>query len=443
MLSRSDLHPYQTHAVEYIKEKKKCALFLDLGLGKTTTTLTTLTDLIDSFSCSKVLIIAPLRVANSVWAQEADKWEHLQHLKIAIVTGDLATRKKALAKDADIYVINRENVPWLIDTVPHNTFDAIVIDESSSFKTHSSKRFKALKKLTPHAAHIILLTGTPSPNGLMDLWSQMFLIDSGKALGKTITSYRDRYFMQEFNGFGYKARAGSHDKIKTAIAPITLSMQASDYLTMPDKIIIDQEITLPGAVQKRYDDFEKRMILDLEDGESVEALNAAALAGKLLQFCAGAIYTDDQHTFEIVHDAKIDALKELTEVSDETMLVAYNFKSDLARLKEAFPDAIVLDKDPMTIERWNRGEIKMLLAHPASAGHGLNLQYGGSLLIWFSLNWNLEYYLQFNARLYRQGQTKPVRIVHLIAKDCLDERVLKALNNKDLSQSALLNALKH
>jgi SNF2 family DNA or RNA helicase len=443
MLSRDNLHAYQNKAIDFIKDKKRCALFLDLGLGKTATSLTTISDMIDSFTCSKVLIIAPLRVANSVWAQEASKWSHTKHLRVSVVTGSEKKRLSALQFDADVYVINRENIPWLVKHYGKRfPFDAIFVDESSSFKNATSKRFKALKAVSSLTDYMVLLTGTPSPNGLIDLWAQMYLVDYGASLGKTLTAYRDRYFETDYHGFSYKIRAGASQKIHEAISDKVISMQAADYLELPEKIILTELLELPEQAQTAYDTFEKELFLTLADGQELEAMNAAVLANKLLQFCSGATYTDANGNYSVLHDVKIEALKELVEQNDEPMLVAYNFKSDLERLLKAFPDAVVLDKDPNTINRWNNGGIKMLLAHPQSAGHGLNLQHGGSLMVWFSMQWNLEYYQQFNARLYRQGQTKPVRVVHLIAKGCLDERVIKVLNSKDANQLSLLNALK-
>ena len=448
MLSRNNLHAYQEKAVDFIKEKRKCALFLDLGLGKTVSTLTFIADGIDSFCVKKVLIIAPLRVANSVWKQEAMNWAHLNHLRVSVATGDMRERAAALKADADIYVTNRENLPWLFDYYGSNIgsndnrFDTIVIDESSSFKNPSAKRFKALKRFLPYTDHLILLTATPSPNSLHDLWAQMFLIDKGDALGNTITKFRTEHFTQGHSGFGYTIKKGSDVKIQKAIEPLVLSMQASDYLDMPDKLMLYEDVLLPDSAVKVYDDFKDQLFITLHDGEEVEALSAAGVVNKLLQIAAGAVYTDDAGNFTVIHDAKIDALREIVENNDEPILVAYNYKSDLARLRVAFPQAEVLGKDHTTIERWNKGKIRLLLAHPASAGHGLNLQHGGSLMIWFSLNWNLEYYLQFNARLYRQGQTKPVRIIHLVAKNTMDERVVTALKNKNLSQQALLDAVK-
>lgn len=444
MLSRSDLHEYQVRGVEFIIQRKRCALWLDMGLGKTTTTLTALSDLIDSFSVNRILVIAPLRVANSVWKQEAANWQHLKHLNVAVCTGSERERLSALQRDADLYVINRENVPWLIKHYGSAwPFDCIVIDEASSFKNATSQRFKALRKALPQTNYMILLTGTPSPNGLLDLWPQIYLVDFGEALGRTMTSYKQRFFEQDYMGYKFKPRQGSAERIHSLLQPMVLSMSAEDYLQLPDRIDIVEAVTLPPKALADYREFERTLLAELPDGEEIEAMNAAVLANKLLQYSNGAVYTDDLGNWSEIHTAKLDALSEIVEQNEgETFLVAYNYKTDLERLQKRFPFARVLDKDPNTVREWNSGQIKMLLAHPASAGHGLNLQRGGSLIVWFSLNWSLELYQQFNARLHRQGQDKPVRVIHIVADGCIDERVMSVLGEKDAVQSALLSALK-
>lgn len=443
-LNREHLHDYQNKAVEFIKQKERCALFLDMGLGKSVSTLTAISDLQDSFSVQKVLVIAPLRVANSTWAQEAEKWEHLEHLKVSVCTGSEKTRRSALHREADVYVINRENVVWLVDLYKKKwPFDCVIVDESSSLKNPSAKRFRALKKVLPYTNYMVLLTGTPSPNSLMDLWSQMYLIDFGESLGRTITGYRQRFFEQDFMGYRYTIRDGCADKIHNLISDRVISMSAEDYLDLPDRIDLETKVELPSGVMRRYKELEKTLLAELETGEEVEAVSAAALANKMLQFSNGAAYHDEHKNWAEIHKEKLDALADIVEDNpDENILVAYNYKFDLERLQKRFPQAVILDKEHETIERWNRGEIKMLLAHPASAGHGLNLQRGGSMSVWFGLNWSLELYQQFNARLHRQGQTKPVRIIHIVAKDTIDERVLMVLKDKDATQSSLLDALK-
>lgn len=443
MLSRKDMHAYQHKAVRFIKDKKRCLLLLSMGLGKTVSTLTAISDLIDGFAVNKVLVIAPLRVANSVWKQEAAQWDHLKHLTFAICTGSSKDRLSALQHDADVYVINRENMVWLLEHYKSKwPFDCVIVDESSSFKNPSTKRFRALRKTLPKTEYMVLLTGTPSPNGLIDVWSQAYLIDFGMSLGRTITGYRQRFFEQDYSGFNWQIRKGSSDTIHDLMRPYTLSMQAHDYIDVPEKIDVVERVYLPPKVKREYDDFEKTLFMEL-GGEEIEAMSAAVLANKLLQFSNGAMYTDELSNYTTIHDMKIDALKELVDQNEgENMLIAYNFKSDLERLQKAFPEAVVLSKDPSVVERWNEGKIKMLLAHPASAGHGLNLQRGGSLAVWFGLNWSLELYQQFNARLHRQGQTKPVRIVHIVSDGTIDERVLEALRSKDATQAKLLLALK-
>jgi len=448
MLSRDNLHDYQRKAVDFILDEKRVFLMLEMGLGKTVSTLTAVSDIIDSFAANRVLVIAPLRVANSVWYNEVAQWSHLNHLKVVRATGTEKQRISALTVSSDIVCINRENVKWLVEYYgKHWPFDFVVIDESSSFKNQSSQRFKALKKILPFTEYMVLLTGTPSPNGLLDLWPQCYLIDQGETLGKTVTNYKKRFFESDYMGYSFTPRQGSDEKIHELIKPYTLSMKAEDYLQLPERIDSTINVTLPKKVVADYRDFERELLAEV-DGEEIEAVSAAALAGKLLQWCNGAVYTDEKQSWSKVHDEKIKALEELIECNDEPVLVAYNFKSDLARIKKAFPDAVELDKSPATIDKWNRGEIKMLLAHPASAGHGLNLQKGGSLAVWFGLNWSLELYQQFNARLYRQGQTKPTRIVHIVAtaddgkNKFLDERVVEVLSLKDATQDKLLQAMK-
>ena len=444
MLNRSDLHIYQNRAIEFIKSEKRCGLFLDMGLGKTTTTLTAISDLTDSFAVTKVLIVAPLRVANTVWKQEAEIWKHLQHLKVSICTGTERERLAALQITADVYVINRENIPWLVDLQKNKwQFDCVIIDESSSFKNSGSQRFKSLKKVLPFTNYMVILTGTPSPNGLMDLWAQMYLVDFGEALGRTKTAYTQRFFESDYMGYKLTPLKDADTKIHALIAPKVLSMVASDYLDLPDRIDLIESVELPAKTLALYKQFEKTLLATLPDGEQIEALSAAVLANKLLQWCNGAMYIDELHNYSVVHDLKLDALADIIEQNEnENILIAYNYKSDLERLQKRFKAARVLDKDPQTVIDWNEGRIKLLLAHPASAGHGLNIQHGGSMIVWFGLNWSLEYDQQLNARLHRQGQTKPVRIIRIIVKDCLDERVMNVLNDKDRTQSKLIEALK-
>jgi SNF2 family DNA or RNA helicase len=444
MLCRDDLHAYQKRSVEFIKDRRRCGLFLSMGLGKSVSALTAASDLIEGFLVKKVLVIAPLRVANSVWAQEAKKWAHLNHLRISVCTGSEKRRMSALTLDADIHVINRENIVWLVDHLRDKwPFDMVIVDESSSFKNASTKRFKALRKILPQTYYMTLLTGTPSPNSLLDIWAQMYLIDFGQALGRTITGYKQRFFEQDYMGYNWTIRPEAAKTIQNLIAPSVIHMSAEDYLELPERIDIIEHVDMPPAAQAKYDDFERTLLAQLDDGEEVEAMTAAVLANKLLQFANGSLYTDESGSWSAIHTAKLDALKEIVEDNpNETVLVAYNYKFDLERLKESFPDAEVLDKRQDTIDRWNRGEIKILLAHPASAGHGLNLQDGGAFVVWFGLTWSLEYYQQFNARLHRQGQTRPVRVMHIVSRNTIDERVLQVLSMKDATQGKLLKALK-
>jgi len=437
------MHNYQRKAVEHILTKKKCALWLDMGLGKTVSTLTALDTLMfDDFAIRKVLIIAPLRVANTVWHTEASKWEHLHRFKFSIVTGSLNERLTALQRQADIYVINRENIPWLVELKGKKwDFDMVVIDESSSFKSHSSQRFKALKKVFPFVDRIVELTGTPASNGYMDIWAQMFLLDSGVRLGRTIGLFRDRYFDKDYMGYNYTLRDGAVYRIQEAIKDLILSMSAEDYLELPEYLPTVITNKLEGNLLKEYNKFEKQMILAVGQENQITAMSAATLTNKLLQFCSGAVYDDDKKVHQI-HTLKIDMLKELIEENpNDNILVAYNYKHELDRLLQAFPEAVVLDKSGEAVELWNKGEIKMLIAHPASAGFGLNLQHGGSLIVWFGFTWALELYQQFNARLYRQGQKNHVRVMHLAVGE-VENKLMASLAQKDITQKTLLEALK-
>ena len=444
-MNRSDLHPYQTRAVDFICDKRRCGLFLDMGLGKTVSTLTAISDLTDACIIKRTLIIAPLRVCNSVWAQEGMKWGHLHHLKISVATGSINERRTGLNTDADVFVINRENTQWLVNLCAQKKiwpFDCVVVDESSSFKNPSSKRFQALKKVLPRTSTMILLSGTPAPNSLIDLWSQIYLIDQGETLGKNITAFRRKYCEVDFWGHQWSVKEGYGDHIKDLIKPMCLSMAGEDYLELPDRIDITEKVVLPPAIQDQYKDFEKKLFME-HDGVEVEAMSAAVLANKLLQFSNGAIYIDEEHNWKEIHTAKLDALLEIIEEnSGENILVPFNYHHDRERIMKRFPSAVLLDKNPKTIDRWNSGKIKMLICHPGSAGHGLNLQSGGSMIVWFGRNWGLEYDKQLNARLHRQGQEKPVRVVRIVCADTIDQRVLSVLSMKDAVQNDLLNALR-
>jgi len=452
VLSRDDLHNYQDRSANFIIDKKRCQLFLDMGLGKTVSTLTALSDLTDSFTINRTLIIGPLRVANTVWKQESQKWAHTQGLTINIATGTPKNRIAMLMRPSEIVVINRENIVWLVDfycktpTGQYNLdkwpFDCVIIDESSSFKSAKSQRFKALKRIVPKTDYMVLLTGTPSPNGLIDLWSQAYLIDMGKALGRNMTAYKQRYFDSDYMGYALTPKPSAKENIERLIQPYTLSMQTEDYLELPARIDVTVEIDVPAKVMSAYNEFQKELYINFGD-DDVEALSAAVLANKLLQFANGAVYVDEQKNYKTLYDGKLDALKDIIDDNpNENILLAYNYKSDLERILAKFPEAVILGKEASQIEEWNAGKIKLLVCHPASAGHGLNLQAGAATMVWFGLNWSLELYQQFCKRLHRQGQTKPVKIFHLVATGTIDEKVMTVLGDKEAVQSSLLTALK-
>ena len=443
-------HDYQKYSIEFVKTHPIAALLLSMGLGKTSTTLTALDDLLfDSFEIHKVLVIAPLRVTK-VWLDEVKKWNHLNYLRCSLVVGTEQERKRALWANADIYIINRENVQWLIDESGIQfDFDTLVVDELSSFNNFKTKRFKSLMKVRPMVKRVIGLTGTPTSNGLMDLWSEFKLLDQGKRLGRFITNYRDQYFRPDKrNGqvvFSYKPLPFAEDAIYDKISDITISMKANDYLNMPELISNHVEVEMSEKEMKVYQELKQELVITLGD-EDVTASNAASLSNKLTQMANGAIYLDN-HENAIIHDRKLDALEDLIEAQcDKPVLVAYWFKHDLDRIKNRLEELKVNFKEIKTeasIEDWNKGNIEVGLIHPASAGHGLNLQEGGSTLIWFGLTWSLELYEQTNARLYRQGQKdRCVVIEHIVTKGTIDEQIIKALEEKDKSQSRLIDAVK-
>lgn len=439
-------HNYQRLATEFITSRDEAAIFLGMGLGKSVIALTAIWQLLlDYFLVTRVLVIAPLRVARDTWPQEAAKWDHLEGLSLAVAVGSKAERLDALAKGAMVTVINRENVPWLVAHYGKAwPFDMIVIDELSSFKNHRAKRFTALVKMRPYVSRWVGLTGTPAANGLMDLWAQFRLLDGGQRLGRYITRFRDRWFVPDKQGgmqvFTYKPRAGAEDEIYEAISDMTLSMRTTDHLTLPELTLTTTRVKLADKERAVYEQLKQDLVIEL-NGQVIDAANAAVLSGKLLQLASGAIY-DENGDAIVVHSAKLDALEDLVEAANgQNLLVAYWYKHDLQRIIERFPEARPL-KTSTDIEAWNNSEIQIGLIHPASAGHGLNLQVGGHLLIWFSLTWSLELYQQANARLYRQGQTQPVTITHLAAEGTLDEAVLKALDTKNVTQAALIEAVK-
>lgn len=437
-------HDYQQYAIDFIESHPTAAVLLDMGLGKTVITLTALNDLLfDRFEISRVLVIAPLRVAQNTWPQEIGKWEHLNHIRYSVAVGTEKDRFEALRKQASLYIINRENVPWLVEKTDF-AYDAIVIDELSSFKNWSSKRFKALMKVRPLAKRIIGLTGTPSGNGLMDLFAEFKVLDMGQRLGRFITKYRQDYFVPDKrNGqvvFSYVPLPGAEERIYEKISDITISMKAADHLRMPELIESEYIVRMDEAEKKMYDSMCEQLVLQMK-GDEVTAANAGVLSGKLSQMSNGAVYTDDGATLHI-HDRKLDALEDIIEsMNDKPLLVAYWFRHDAERIEKRLP-CVRLDTDE-AIARWNRGEIPVALIHPASAGHELNLQSGGSSLVWFGITWSLEFYQQTVARLYRQGQNSNTVVVqHIIAEGTIDERILRALKQKDKTQAALIAAVK-
>lgn len=444
-------HEYQRYAIQYIEEHPVAAVLLDMGLGKTSITLTAIADLLfDSFEAHRVLVIAPLRVARTTWAEEIGKWDHLGILRYAIAVGTESERLAALQSQADIYIINRENVQWLVEKSGVSfDYDMVVVDELSSFKNWQSKRFRSFMKVRPRVKRIVGLTGTPSSNGLMDLFAEFRLLDMGERLGRFIGQYRTAYFTPDKRNrqiiYSYRPLPSAEEQIYDRISDITISMRASDHLHMPELISTRYEVALSDKERERYEELKKDLILELPDGE-VTAANAASLTGKLSQMANGAIYDDDGRIIRI-HDCKLDALEDIIEaVNGKPILVAYWFRHDLDRIRKRLEDLKVEYAQISSlgsIEMWNRGEFAVGLIHPASAGHGLNLQSGGCHLVWFGLTWSLELYQQTNARLWRQGQTAgTVVIQHIVAKGTVDEQIMKALDAKDMTQAALIEAVK-
>ena len=439
-------HDYQKYATDFIITHPVAALLLDMGLGKTSITLTAINDLLfNSFEVHKVLVVAPLRVARDTWSAEIEKWEHLRELRYSVVVGTEQERLKALSTPADIYIINRENIQWLVEEsgLPFD-FDMAVIDELSSFKNHQSKRFKAFMKIRPKLKRIVGLTGTPASNGLMDLFAEFKLLDMGERLGRFIGQYRNTYFQPDKrNGmvvYSYKPLPDAEQRIYDKISDITISMKATDHLTMPELVSTEYTVQLSEKEKEKYNRLKIDLVLSTDDNE-VTAANAASLSNKLSQMANGAVYSDDESVIEI-HDRKLDALEDIIEsMNGRPLLVAYWFKHDLERIRKRFDVREV--KSSRDISDWNSGKIPVALIHPASAGHGLNLQQGGSALVWFGLTWSLELYQQTNARLWRQGQTADTVVIqHIIAKGTIDEQIMKALKAKDTTQAALITAVK-
>lgn len=442
---RYEPHEYQEYATNFILSHPIAAILLEMGLGKSVITLTAIFDLtLDSFLIRKVLVIAPLRVARDTWPAEIEKWDHLNGLTYSVAIGSEAQRKAALLQRAQVYLINRENVDWLINDsgIPFD-YDMVVIDELSSFKSHTSKRFRALRKVRPYVKRIVGLTGTPSSNGLMDLWAEIGILDMGQRLGRYISHFRNAYFVPDKRNqqiiFTYKPKPGAEEAIYRLISDITISMKNTDYLKLPDLVINEIPVLLSEDERQQYEIMRSEMVLSIK-GKEIDAVNAAALSNKLLQMANGAVYDGNGGVIRI-HDRKLDALEDIIEAANgKPVLIAYWYKHDLERIMERFP-AIQLD-NAESIKRWNDGEIPVAVIHPASAGHGLNLQAGGSCLVWFGLTWSLELYQQTNARLWRQGQKDTVIIHHIVAKETIDEQVMKALKRKDKTQTALIDAVK-
>ncbi|MCR4442161.1 MAG: DEAD/DEAH box helicase [Peptococcaceae bacterium] len=443
-------HAYQRYCINRLLTDEALGLFLDMGLGKTVITLTAINDLkYNRFVVSKVLVIAPKKVAEATWSRESKKWDHLHLLRVVAVLGPQTKRIKALNTPADIYVINRENIPWLVEYYRNAwPFDMVVVDESSSFKNHQAKRFKALTWVRKFINQFVILTGTPAPNGLIDLWAQVYLLDEGQRLGKKITHYRERYFEPDKRDrdhvFSYMPKPGAAEVIQQKISDICVSMKAEDYLELPDCITVDVPVMLDQKAQVAYDKLEREMLLEVDES-TIDAGSAAVLTNKLLQLCNGAVYDENRQMVEI-HKCKIEAFMELIEgLNGQPALVFYNFQHDLVRIKKALAGSglrIRELKGPQDEDDWNNRKIDILLAHPASSAYGLNLQKGGNHVIWFGLNWSLELYQQANKRLHRQGQVEKVIIHHLVVSGGVDEDVIAALADKGSTQDKLMNALR-
>lgn len=444
-------HPYQKYCYEQVLAKPALGLFLDMGLGKTIITLSAISELkFGRFACQKALVIAPKKVAEATWQREAAKWDNVSFLRFSTVLGSEPKRIRALNTPADIYIINRENVVWLVDYYKNDwPFDMVVVDEFSSFKSHSAKRFKALAAIRSHIKRIVGLTGTPSPNGLTDLWSQVFLLDGGERLGKYFTHFRSRYFEPGKRSrdviYTYAAKVGSEKAVMEKISDICISMKSEDYLQLPDVVYDTVPVVLDKKAQKAYNDLEREMVLRLADGDCIDVASAAALSNKLQQLANGAVYDSEKEWHEI-HHCKLDAFMELIEqLNGKPALVFYNFKHDLERLSKALENTrlrVSVLKGPKDEQAWNTGELDILLAHPASAAYGLNLQDGGNHVVWFGLNWSLELYQQANKRLHRQGQKHKVIIHHLIAEGTRDDDLIAALDKKDEAQEYVMQSLK-
>lgn len=442
--TRASLSEQQNQAIDFIKAHKKCAIWADMGTGKTIATLTAIADLIADFEVGRVLIIAPKRVIEETWPTEIVQWQHINHLRYTLINGTEKQRLERLKEKTEIHLISRDNITWLVRLARNRKwpYDMVVIDEASSFKNHDSKRFKAMRSRFAKIRRLVELTGTPASNGYMNLWAQVFLLDAGERLYKTITAYRNNFFIRNYNGYGYELRRGAAQTIENAIRDIVLRLE---YPHTSQPTVNNMMLALPSEAKKEYKKLCKEFLIRLDDDIVIDAPNAAVLSMRLHQFANGAVYEQDEAGENIgwvcIHDEKLDALENIIDETGSPILVAYNFKHDLRRLKARFPYAKTLD-DANAVADWNAGKVPLLLAHPASAGHGLNLQYGGNVIVWFSLNWSLELYAQFNARLHRQGQAKQVIIHHLMMRDTVDEIILDRLKGKYKTEKELLDAMK-
>lgn len=443
-------HDYQRMSIDWVLEHKSCGLFLPMGMGKSSITLTAIDELMyDSFEINRVLIIAPIRVAETTWPDEIAKWDHTRHLTFSRILGTRQERLKAMWQKADIYLVNRENVQWLVEQWGSRwPYDMVVIDELSSFKSPKAKRFKALRKIMPLVDRFVGLTGTPAPKGMPDLWPQLYLMDKGARLGKTLTMFRNRFLIPgRRNGnvvYEWLLQDGAKRRIYDAIGDICMSLKAEDWLKLPECQYLKQEVQLPSKTMQQYQRFKREKILELCEDGVITAANAGVVTNKLLQFTAGAVY-DENHEVREIHVVKLEVLEDLLEAANgNPVMVFYYFKHDYDRIINHFPNVDIRTiENQQDVADWNAGRIEMLLVHPASVGHGLNLQAGGSTIIWYTLpNWNLELYQQANARLHRQGQKETVRIYHLLAKGTVDEDMMRSLEDKDVSQKALIEALK-
>lgn len=441
-------YPYQQTAIRWVEDHPRCALFLDMGLGKTVATLTAIADMIEDGSVARVLVVAPKTVAEATWSAECAKWEHLSWLRVSLVAGSPAQRRKALERNADIYVLGRDLFEWIETTVKPWPFDMLVLDELTTFKSPTSKRSKALRRIAPQCERVVGLTGTPAPNSYEDLWMQIYPLDFGERLGKTLTAYRSSCFSSYTIGglyTKYTLRKGMDKLIQQRLADICLTMEAKDFLSLPELIEIDREVVLPEAARKAYEIFEREQVLSLSDGADVVATSAAALMNKLSQYTSGALYIDppENTAWSETQRCKLDAICEIVEEAKEPVLIFYQFRHEVPRITAALPKSLRIGKyqGAEDLKAWNAGKYDVLLAHPASTAYGLNMQHGGRIIIWTQTGWNLELYLQACARLHRQGQQKPVLCYRLVCRDTVDMKALGAIKGKHIEQAALLRAL--